>query len=180
MANRHLQRSVVMQSLFEWDFQGKHDENALSILRKNLEEFAPGLDDADFSRALLERVLEHRKTIDELIEKCAPEWPIDQVTVIDRNILRLGIGELMFGNYDEVPPKVAINEAIELGKSFGSDSTPRFVNGVLGTIYREMGEPMKDDTSDKHKKPEEKTAGVSSGDETSKSTDKKKKASKKK
>ena len=76
--------------------------------------------------------------------------------MVDRNILRLGIGELMFGNYEEVPPKVAINEAIELGKSFGSDSTPRFVNGVLGTIYREMGEPMKDDTSDNHKKPEEK------------------------
>lgn len=151
MANRHLQRSVVMQSLFEWDFQGRHDENALAILRKNLEEFAPGLEDTDFARQLLERVLEHRQTIDALIEKCAPEWPLDQVTVIDRNILRLGIGELMFGNYDEVPPKVAINEAIELGKSFGADATPRFINGVLGTIYREMGEPMKDDTSDKHK-----------------------------
>lgn len=155
MANRHLQRSVVMQSLFEWDFQGRHDENALAILRKNLEEFAPGLEEVDFSRALLERVLEHRKTIDELIEKCAPEWPLEQVTVVDRNILRLGISELMFGNYDEVPPKVAINEAIELGKSFGSDSTPRFVNGVLGTIYREMGEPMKDDTSEKHKQERE-------------------------
>lgn len=155
MANRHLQRSVVMQSLFEWDFQGKRDENALAILRKNLAEFAPGLEDADFARTLLERVLEHRKTIDELIEKCAPEWPLEQVTVVDRNILRLGIGELMFGNYDEVPPKVAINEAIELGKSFGSDSTARFVNGVLGTIYREMGEPMKDDSSDKHKKERE-------------------------
>ncbi len=152
MANRHLQRSVVMQSLFEWDFQGKHDENALAILRKNLEEFAPGLEDATFARTLLEGVLKHRKTIDELIEKCAPEWPLEQVTVVDRNILRLGIAELMFGNYDEVPPKVAINEAIELGKSFGSDSTARFVNGVLGTIYREMGEPMKDDSSEKHKK----------------------------
>lgn len=155
MANRHLQRSVVMQSLFEWDFQGKHDENALAILRKNLEEFAPGLEDASFARTLMEGVLKHRKTIDELIEKCAPEWPLEQVTVVDRNILRLGIAELMFGNYDEVPPKVAINEAIELGKSFGSDSTARFVNGVLGTIYREMGEPMKDDSSEKHKKERE-------------------------
>lgn len=152
MANRHLQRSVVMQSLFEWDFQGKHDENALAILRKNLEEFAPGLEETGFARHLMEAVLDHRKTIDAFIEKCAPEWPLEQVTVVDRNILRLGIAELMFGNYDEVPPKVAINEAIELGKSFGSDSTPRFVNGVLGTIYREMGEPMKDDTSEKHKK----------------------------
>ncbi|HLC95406.1 MAG TPA: transcription antitermination protein NusB, partial [Patescibacteria group bacterium] len=80
-----------------------------------------------------------------------PEWPLEQVTVIDRNILRLGIYELMFGNYDEVPPKVAINEAIELAKTFGSDSSPRFVNGVLGTIYRERGEPMKDDISENHK-----------------------------
>lgn len=151
MANRHLQRSVVMQSLFEWDFQGKHDEKALAVLRKNMEEFAPGLEDYAFARRVMESVLKNRPTIDELIEKCAPEWPLEQVTVVDRNILRLGIAELMFGDYDEVPPKVAINEAIELGKSFGSDATPRFVNGVLGTIYREMGEPMKDDTSEKHK-----------------------------
>lgn len=151
MANRHLQRSVVMQSLFEWDFQGKHDEKALAVLRKNMEEFAPGLEDYMFARRVMESVLKNRPTIDALIEKCAPEWPLEQVTVVDRNILRLGISELMFGNYEEVPPKVAINEAIELGKSFGSDATPRFVNGVLGTIYREMGEPMKDDTSEKHK-----------------------------
>ncbi|MFA9262710.1 MAG: transcription antitermination factor NusB [Undibacterium sp.] len=156
MANRHLQRSVVMQSLFEWDFQGRHDERALAILRKNIEEFAPGLEDYAFARRVMEGVLENRPTIDQLIEKCAPEWPLEQVTVIDRNILRLGISELMFGNYEEVPPKVAINEAIELGKSFGSDATPRFVNGVLGTIYREMGEPMKDDTSEKHKAEREK------------------------
>lgn len=151
MANRHLQRSVVMQSLFEWDFQGRHDERALAILRKNIEEFAPGLEDFTFARRVLEGVLKNRSTIDALIEKCAPEWPLEQVTVVDRNILRLGISELMFGDYDEVPPKVAINESIELGKTFGSDSTARFVNGVLGTIYREMGEPMKDDTSEKHK-----------------------------
>ncbi len=151
MANRHLQRSVVMQTLFEWDFQGQKPERALAILRKNLREFAAGLEDTTFARALMEGTLKHQKTLDDLIEKCAPEWPLDQVSVVDRNILRLGIYELMFGNYDEVPPKVAINEAIELGKTFGSDSTPRFVNGVLGTIYREMGEPMKDDTSEKHK-----------------------------
>lgn len=160
MANRHLQRSVVMQSLFEWDFQGKHDEKALAVLRKNIEEFAPGLEDYMFARRTMESVLKNRPTIDELIEKCAPEWPLEQVTVVDRNILRLGIAELMFGNYDEVPPKVAINEAIELGKSFGSDATPRFVNGVLGTIYREMGEPMKDDTSEKHKAEREKREEV--------------------
>lgn len=141
-----------MQSLFEWDFQGKHDEKFPEILKRNILEFAPGLEDAVFAGHLMEGTLAERKTIDRLIEKCAPEWPLEQVTVIDRNILRLGIYELMFGNYDEVPPKVAINEAIELAKTFGSDSSPRFVNGVLGTIYREMGEPMKDDVSENHKR----------------------------
>jgi N utilization substance protein B len=141
-----------MQSLFEWDFHGRHDENFPEVLKRNILEFAPGLEDAIFAGHLMEGTLRERGTIDKLIEKCAPEWPLEQVTVIDRNILRLGIYELMFGNYDEVPPKVAINEAIELAKTFGSDSSPRFVNGVLGTIYREMGEPMKDDISENHKR----------------------------
>lgn len=144
-----------MQSLFEWDFQGQHNEQSREILKRNIVEFAPGIDDTVFAEHLIEGTLREQKTIDALIEKCAPEWPLEQVTVMDRNILRLGIYELMFGNYDEVPPKVAINEAIELAKSFGSDSSPRFVNGVLGTIYREMGEPMKDDVSANHKKPGE-------------------------
>lgn len=150
MANRHLQRSVAMQSLFEWDFQGRHDDQSMTILDRNIQEFAPGIDEVVFAKHLIEGTLHERKTIDALIEKCAPEWPLEQVTVVDRNILRLGIYELMFGNYDEVPPKVAINEAIELAKSFGSDSSPRFVNGVLGTIYREMGEPLKNDVSENH------------------------------
>lgn len=149
MANRHLQRSVAMQSLFEWDFRGTHDEEMPGIMSRSLDEFAPGLEDASFGHMLVEGTLQRRSIIDQLIEKCAPEWPLDQVTIIDRNILRLGIFELLYGNYDEVPPKVAINESIELAKTFGSDSSPRFVNGVLGTIYREMGEPMKDDSSEK-------------------------------
>lgn len=148
-----------MQSLFEWDFQGRHDEHFPVILKRNIGEFAPGLEDAVFAGHLMEGTLRERATIDKLIEKCAPEWPLEQVTVIDRNILRLGIYELMFGNYDEVPPKVAINEAIELAKTFGSDSSPRFVNGVLGTIYREMGEPMKDDISENHRRNLEEEAG---------------------
>ncbi|QQS20591.1 MAG: transcription antitermination factor NusB [Candidatus Moraniibacteriota bacterium] len=151
MANRHLQRSIAMQSLFEWDFGKRTDESMPDIVTRNLSEFAPGLEDASFTRLLIEGVLSHRSTIDRLIEKCAPEWPLDQITAIDRNILRLGIFELLYGNYDEVPPKVAINESIELSKTFGSDSSPRFVNGVLGTIYREMGEPMKDDSSEKRR-----------------------------
>jgi transcription antitermination protein NusB len=155
MANRHLQRSVAMQSLFEWDFKGRKNEISREILKRNIEEFAPGIEDSIFAEHLIEGTLREQKTIDALIVKCAPEWPLEQVTVIDRNILRLGIYELMFGNYEEVPPKVAINEAIELAKSFGSDASARFVNGVLGTIYREMGEPMKDDVSSNHKHAEE-------------------------
>ncbi len=151
MANRHLQRSLAMQCLFEWDFRGRKDENVDPILRHNVEEFAPGIEASDFAENLFLGTIRELPIIDKLIEKCAPEWPVDQVAVVDRNVLRLGIFELMFGNYDEVPPKVAINEAIELAKSFGSDSSPRFVNGVLGTIYREMGEPMRDDDSEKHK-----------------------------
>lgn len=155
MANRHLQRSVAMQALFEWDFQGKHDELIDEIVVRNVKEFAPGIEEFDFVKALAKGTLEKRATIDALIEKCAPEWPLDQVTIIDRNILRLGIYELMHGNYGEVPPKVAINESIELAKTFGGESSARFVNGVLGTIYREMGEPMKDDSTKKHKTSEE-------------------------
>jgi len=147
-----------MQSLFEWDFQGKHDEKSRDVLKRNIIEFAPGLEESIFAEHLMEGTLRERKTIDSLIEKCAPEWPIEQITVIDRNILRLGIYELMFGNYDEVPPKVAINESIELAKTFGSDASARFINGVLGTIYREMGEPMKDDISQNHKNNLEKEA----------------------
>ena len=151
MANRHLQRSVAMQSIYEWDFRGCNDSLSREIVARNLEEFAPGLEETDFPKKIIEGVIKERKTIDDLIEKCAPEWPIDQIASVDRAILRLGIYELLAGNYDEVPPKVAINEAIELAKTFGSDSSPKFVNGVLGTIYREMGEPMKDDDSEKHK-----------------------------
>jgi N utilization substance protein B len=140
-----------MQALFEWDFQGRHDELIDDIVARNVAEFAPGIEEAEFAAALVKGTLNKRPVIDALIEKCAPEWPLDQVTIIDRNILRLGIYELMHGNYGEVPPKVAINESIELAKTFGGDSSARFVNGVLGTIYREMGEPMKDDSTKKHK-----------------------------
>lgn len=152
MANRHLQRSVAMQSLFEWDFRGCVDDQVGEIMERNIEEFAPGIEESSFVEKLVTGTLEHRQETDQLIEKCAPEWPLEQVTIVDRNILRMGIFELLHGNYDEAPPKVAINEAIELAKTFGGESSARFVNGVLGTIYREMGEPMKDDDSEKHKK----------------------------
>ena len=152
MANRHLSRSIAMQCLYEWDFNGKKNDGIEELIEKNIKEFGPGMDDTLFVSLLVESTIKNIGKIDPLIEKCAPEWPLDQVTIVDRNILRLGIYELLFGNYDEVPPKVAINEAIELAKSFGGESSGRFVNGVLGTIYRELGEPMKDDISKKDKK----------------------------
>jgi transcription antitermination protein NusB len=155
MANRHLQRSVAMQSLFEWDFKSGNNEKAKEIIKRNIKEFASGVEDCSFIQFLVDGTLKNREKIDEMIEKCAPEWPISQITAVDRNILRLGIYELIYGNYEEVPPKVAINEAIELAKTFGGESSARFVNGVLGTIYREMGEPMKNDTS-KNKKDSDK------------------------
>jgi len=156
MANRHLSRSIAMQTLYEWDFNGRKIEGINEIIKKNIEEFGPGLDDTTFVEKLVKNTIKSQDKIDPLIEKCAPEWPLDQVTIVDRNILRLGIYELLFGNYEEVPPKVAINEAIELAKSFGGESSGRFVNGVLGTIYRELGEPMKDDDSKKRKEIREK------------------------
>jgi len=155
MANRHLSRSIAMQSLYEWDFRGRDEKNLDNIIDHNIKEFGPGMDDTTFVTDLVKSVIKNRDKIDPLIEKCAPEWPLDQVTVVDRNILRLGIYELLFENYEEVPPKVAISEAIELAKSFGGESSGRFVNGVLGTIYRELGEPMKDDTSKKKEKKSE-------------------------
>jgi N utilization substance protein B len=154
MANRHLQRSIAMQSLFEWDF-GECKNNIDDVVGRNVCEFAAGIKESELVETLVRGVIKNKNEIDELIEKCAPEWPLAQITIVDRNILRLGIFELIFGNYQEVPPKVAINEAIELAKTFGGTNSAKFVNGVLGTIYREMGEPMKDDCSEKHKKNED-------------------------
>ena len=149
MANRHLSRSIAMQSLFEWDFRGKDVARLDAIVEKNIREFGPGMEDASFVKDLVKNVLEKIPQLDEIIVRCAPEWPLEQITPVDRNVLRVGIYELLHGNREEVPPKVAINEAIELAKTFGGESSGKFINGVLGTIYREIGEPMKD-----HKPPE--------------------------
>ena len=151
MANRHLSRSIAMQTLYEWDFNGGLSAQAgkvskiEEILERNIGEFAPGLEDDKFARDLIKGVLENRHKIDEIIAKTAPEWPLEQINLIDRNVLRIGICELLFGKREEVPPKVAINEAIELAKSFGGETSGKFVNGVLGTIYRAIGEPGKDE-----------------------------------
>ncbi len=153
MANRHLSRSIAMQSLFEWDFNKADKSDIDSIIKKNIGEFAPGLEDSDFAEQLVKGVLKNQKAIDAIIEKAAPEWPMEQIAIIDRNVLRIGLYELLFSDRSEVPPKVAINEAIELAKTFGGETSGKFVNGVLGTVYREIGEPGKDETGRK------KTAG---------------------
>lgn len=149
MANRHLSRSVAVQALFEWDFNGNGKKDIEEILKRDISEFAPGIDDIGFANKLSLGVVREKEKLDKIIEKAAPEWPISQISVVDRNILRLGLFELLFGNRKEVPPKVAINEAIELSKAFGGDSSSRFVNGVLGTVYKELGEPQKEDSNKK-------------------------------
>ncbi len=144
-----------MQSLYEWDFRGRKQEDLPGIIDRNVKEFAAGLEDTTFVSQLVDGVMEHLPELDKIIEKAAPQWPLEQIAVVDRNVLRLGLYELLFGNRDEVPPKVAINESIELAKSFGGDSSGKFVNGVLGTVYREIGEPGKDDAPKKKDKEEE-------------------------
>lgn len=169
MANRHLSRSVVLQSLFEWDFNGASDgEDMDEIVERNTNEFAPGLDDGKFIKKTALEILKNHKKIDEIIEKAAPDWPLGQIAMVDRNILRIGLYEILFGDHSQVPAKVAINEAIELAKTFGGSSSGRFVNGVLGTVYKELGEPDKDAPSrrkqkteaDPEKLPQEKYAGA--------------------
>lgn len=137
MSSRHLSRSIAMQSLYEWDFSGKKADLEKTIER-NIQEFGPGLEDKSFIWQLVTGVVQHLKEIDKIIEKAAPQWPIEQISIVDRNVLRIGIYELLFGDKTAVPPKVAINEAIELAKSFGGENSGKFVNGVLGTVYKEI------------------------------------------
>ena len=127
-----------MQSLYEWDFNGNKPENLEKIVEKNINEFGPGLEDKNFVQQIVKGVVSHLSKIDKIIEKAAPEWPIDQITLVDRNVLRIGLYELLYGSKEEVPPKVAINEAIELAKNFGGESSGKFINGVLGTVYKEI------------------------------------------
>jgi N utilization substance protein B len=115
-------------------------------------EFAPNKTDMPFMEKLLDGVMAKQPELDMVIEKAAPDWPIDRISPVDRNILRLGLYELLFADRKEVPAKVAINEAIELAKQFGGDNSSRFVNGVLGAVYKEIGEPGKDEQSKKRKK----------------------------
>jgi N utilization substance protein B len=152
MANRHLSRSIVLQSLFEWDLNELEKKAVHEVLGRNVTEFAPNNTDLPFMEKLLDGVMSKRPEIDLIIEKAAPEWPLDRISPVDRNILRLGLYELLFADRKEVPAKVAINEAIELAKQFGGDNSSRFVNGVLGAVYKEIGEPGKEEQGRKRKR----------------------------
>ncbi len=152
MANRHLSRSVVLQSLFEWDFRGQPDNQSVDIITRNVKEFAPGLTDISFMEKLMKGIIVKKTDLDNIIEKAAPDWPIEKISPVDRNVLRLGLYELLFADRTEVPAKVAINEAIELAKTFGGETSGRFLNGVLGAVYKELGEPGKDAVPAKKKK----------------------------
>ena len=137
MATRHLARSVVLQSLFEWDFY-KRKADLVKIVERNLNEFAPGIDEPDFVWRLVNGIIEHINELDAIITKAAPEWPMEQIAIVDRNVLRIGLYELLHADPNEVPPKVAINEAIEVAKNYGGPNSGKFINGVLGTIFKEI------------------------------------------
>lgn len=152
MANRHLSRSIVLQTLFEWDINGVEKNDVAEVLDRNIEDFAPNKTDKPFMDRLLDGILQKQNELDMVITKAAPDWPIERISPVDCNILRLGLYELLFAERSEVPAKVAINEAIELAKQFGSDNSSRFVNGVLGAVYKEIGEPGKEEQGRKQRK----------------------------
>jgi len=140
MSSRHLARSIALQSLYEWDFFEEKGRDYKKIIEKNINEFTGEVKDKDFIYALVEGIISKKEELNEIISAAAPEWPLEKITTIDRNVLRIGLYELIYGDKKEVPPKVAINESIELAKQFGGSSSGRFINGVLGTVYKEIEE----------------------------------------
>lgn len=145
-SNRHLGRIVALQTLYEFEFRtecGDTTVDVAEVLGRNLARYETAIDDTDFVDALVRGVLKEQASIDEKIQPIAPDWPIEQIARIDRNILRIGVYELL-NKAEVVPPKVVINEAVELAKAFGSDNSSKFVNGVLGTAYRTLVEGATD------------------------------------
>ncbi|NQT49557.1 transcription antitermination factor NusB [Candidatus Kuenenbacteria bacterium] len=170
MSNRHLARTIALQTLFEWDFKGKKKKQLDELIEYNFQAFAPEFNDHSFTEKIVQGVIKNLKEIDGFVEKYAPEWPIDQITIVDRNILRIGIYELIFDL--NIPSKVAINEAIETAKAFGGESSGKFVNGVLGSIYKDIGPTEKSEDKEIEKKePEEKK--TAKGSELSRGEEKK-------
>jgi N utilization substance protein B len=141
-SNRHLGRIVALQTLYEFEFRVQSRDTTVdvdNILARNLDRYKTTIDDKEFVGSLVRGVLKERDGLDAKLQPIAPDWPIDQIAKIDCNILRIGLYELLF-QADTIPPKVAINEAVELAKAFGSDNSSKFINGVLGTAYRTLVE----------------------------------------
>lgn len=154
MSNRHLARTIAVQSLYQWDFLDQPKDKIEEILVFNREEFAPNFDDGGFIKELVSGVIDHLADIDGLMTRFAPDWPLDSMSIIDRNIIRVGVYELKMNPH--IPAKVAINEAIEIAKTFGGESSGKFVNGVLGAMFKEMVAHGEIKDVDKKKEEEEK------------------------
>jgi len=140
MSSRHLARIIVLQSLYEWAFWGYQKSQLEKILERNLQEFGPDLEEIDFARSLAKGVSENLDFLDQKLKEFCKNWSYDYVPLMEKTILRMATYELYFQNRDEVPPKVAINEAIELAKNFINESSAKFINGVLGTAYEDAVE----------------------------------------
>ena len=165
-SNRHLGRVIVLQSLYEYELRTlAHDpEVDLDIIvSKNIEPYEKTLGDTEFVYTLARNVMENFESLDKVLQPMAPEWPIDSISAIDRNVLRMGLYELSECR-DKVPPKVAINEAVELAKAFGSENSSRFVNGVLGTAYKQLGINEEENHESKSDKPSAKSGAESGAD----------------
>lgn len=150
-SNRHLGRIVALQTLYEFEFRTQSEDPDVDIdeiLARNLERYESAIDDTKFVGDLTKGVIKRTKSLDEILQPMAPEWPLEQIARVDRTVLRLGLYELLH-NSKKVPPKVAINEAVELAKAFGSDNSSKFINGVLGTAYRTLVEKSDDASTEK-------------------------------
>ena len=174
-SNRHLGRVIVLQSLYEYECRTlAHDpEVDLDvIIAKNIEPYEGTLGDTEFVYDLTHKVVDNIETLDKALAPMAPEWPISAIAAVDRNVLRIGLYELSECG-DTVPPKVAINEAVELAKAFGSDSSSRFVNGVLGTAFKKLGLVVeeKDESKRNNSKEDSESAAGSGGEKAGKTND---------
>jgi len=148
-SNRHLGRIVALQTLYEYEFRIQSEDKTTDIddiLSHNLQRYENAIEDKIFVETLVKGVLDKKNDLDSKIQPIAPDWPIDQIARIDRNILRIGLFELLY-QAEIIPPKVAINEAVELAKAFGSDNSSKFINGVLGTAYRTLVEDITNGSS---------------------------------
>ncbi len=143
MSHRHLARSIIMQVLYQWDFRGKPTAVLPAIIEQNIQEFGNGLEsNIPYIEETVQGIVDNIEIIDGYIKKYAPHWPLEQMSLVDKNILRIGVYELQL--VQSIPHRVAINEAIELAKNFGGPSSGKFVNGILGALYNEIPQEEKD------------------------------------